>query len=59
MTHEALRHLTQERRQTREREADVERLAVHARRRRVVRANERTPTARLALLLAARRHAIQ
>lgn len=59
MNDETLRHLTQERRRAREHEADVERLAVHARRRRLVRANERMPTAGLALLLAARRHVIQ
>jgi len=59
MNDETLRHLTQERRRAREREADVERLAVHDRRRRLYRASERTPTAGLALLLAARRHALQ
>jgi len=59
MNFEALRHLTHEHRQEREREAQVERLAAHARRRRLYRVGESAPTAGLALLLAARRHAIQ
>jgi hypothetical protein len=57
MNDEALRHLVQERRRARERDADVERLAAqvrHAHRR-----AERRPTTGLALLLAARRHALQ
>jgi hypothetical protein len=59
MIDEALQQLTQERRQAREREADVERLAVHARRRRLPRTDERPTMAGLALRLAASRHAIQ
>jgi len=57
MNHEALRQLTHDRRQEREREARAERLAVHARRRGLRRADERASVAVLGHLLAARRHA--
>ena len=54
---ETFRQLIHDRRHEREREAQAERLAAQARRAR--RRASRTPTAGLALLLAARRHAIQ
>jgi len=57
MNDEALRQLTHDRRREREREAQDERLAKHARRRRQRRAGERAPAAGLGLLLAARRQA--
>lgn len=55
MNDETLRHLVQERRQARERDAEAERLAAQIRRLR--RRAERSSTAGFALLLAARRHA--
>ena len=57
MNDEALRQLTHDRRQEREREAEMERLAGHARSRRPSRSSERASTAVLGHLLAARRHA--
>ena len=57
MNDDALRQFTHDRRHAREREANVERLAAQARRRRLSRADEMTPPAGLWLLLAVRRHA--
>jgi hypothetical protein len=59
MNDEALRQFTHDRRHARECEAQRERLATHARRRRLHRVGVSAPTPGLALLLAARRHAIQ
>jgi len=59
MNDEALRQLAHDRRRAREREAQCERLATHARRRRHRRADERASAAVLGHLLAARRHATQ
>jgi len=59
MNDEALRQLTHDRRREREREAQDERLAKHARRRHLRLEGRRAPTAALGILLAARRHATQ
>lgn len=57
MNDDALRQLVHDRRHEREREAEVERLAVHARSRRASRVSERASAAMLGHLLAARRYA--
>jgi hypothetical protein len=59
MNEDVLRQLANDRRQELEREAEAERIALHARRRRIHRASEHatTPAAARAFLLAARRHA--
>jgi hypothetical protein len=57
MTEDVLRQLADDRRQELERNAQAERLALHARRRRIHRASEHAPMSARAFLLAARRHA--
>lgn len=59
LSYEELRHVTNQRRRERERDAQGERLAVQARAQRDRRSDETEPAAAIGLLLAARRQATQ